>query len=86
MKKRPGIHPWIKKAKPDILPPINMIIETKEEDDRIFTNNASLYQGILRYAKEHSNDNNNNGIDGFLFTDMGHWLIETLKEFRFLYR
>lgn len=83
MKKRPGIHPWTNRTKPEILPPINMIIETKKEDDRIFTENASLYQGILRYAKKYSN--NNDGIDGFLFTDMGHWLIKTLLEFQNFY-
>src|SRR5687768_12125415 len=76
MKKRPGIRPWIKRTKPDILPPINMIIVTKEEDNRIFTDNAALYQGILRYAQH-----NSNGDQEFLFTDMGNWLLKNLPEF-----
>ena len=76
MKKRPGIRPWIRKTKPNILAPINIILETKEDDYRIFTDNASLYQGILRYARDYSNDE-----IGFLFTDMAHWLIKTLPEF-----
>ena len=46
------------------------------------SDNASLYQGILRYAKDHSS---NDGNDGFLFTDMGNWLIKTLLEFQIFY-
>ena len=76
MKKRPSILPWIKRSKSDLLPPINMIIATKEEDNRNFTDNAVLYQGILRYAQHNSNDEQE-----FLFTEMGNWLLKNLPEF-----
>jgi hypothetical protein len=94
MKKIPGIRPWIKKQKPDILPPINITFETKEISKPftgnnilnheiktravsiVFTDNALLYQGILRHAKDYSNY-----YDGFSFTEMGNWLIKTLPEF-----
>jgi hypothetical protein len=74
MKIKPGIRPWQPKyVRPSFMPPINMIIEMK--DEMIFSDNALLYQGILEYGIKYDNG------DGFLFTDMGNWLIETLPEF-----
>ena len=76
MKKRPSILPWIKRSKSDFLPPINMIIATKEKYDSNFTDNAALYQGILSYAQHNSNDEQE-----FLFTNLGNWLLKNLPEF-----
>jgi hypothetical protein len=76
MKKKPRIHPWSPEIRPPLLPPINMIFEMKN-DNKIFTDSALLYQGILKYGIEHNN--------GFLFTEVGNKLIETIPEFRNYY-
>jgi hypothetical protein len=76
MKKKPRIYLWSPKIRPPLVPPINMIFEMKD-DNKIFTDNALIYQGILKYGIEHN--------DGFLFTEVGNRLIETIPEFRNYY-
>src|SRR5829696_1644469 len=76
MKKRPRIYLWSPEIRPPLVPPINMIFEMKD-DNEIFTDNALIYQGILKYGIEHN--------DGFLFTEVGNRLIETVPEFRNYY-
>lgn len=76
MKKKPRIHPWSPEIRPPLLPPINMIFEMKD-DNNTFTDNALIYQGILKYGIEHN--------DGFLFTEVGNRLIKTIPEFRDYY-
>lgn len=76
MKKKPRTHPWSPETRPPLLPPINMIFEMKD-DNNTFTDNALIYQGILKYGIEHN--------DGFLFTEVGNRLIKTIPEFRDYY-
>lgn len=53
MKKKPRIHPWTPKIRPPLVPPINMIFEMKDDNENTtFTDNALLYQGILKYGIE----------------------------------
>jgi hypothetical protein len=73
MKIKPGIRPWLPETRPPFFPPINMIFEMKNE--KIFSDDALLYQGILKYLIKYDN------AEGNLFTDIGNWLIETLPEF-----
>ena len=76
MKKKPRIYLWSPEIRPPLVPPINMIFEMKD-DNEIFTDNALLYQEILKYGIEHN--------DGFLFTEVGKRLIEKIPEFRNYY-
>jgi hypothetical protein len=71
----PRIHPWLRKPRPPKLPPINIILEADSRD--IFTDNALLYQGILKYGLEH--------LGGFIFTHLGNWLIKNLRQYRTYY-
>ena len=50
----------------DQSPPINIILEV--DSTGTFTDDALLYQGILKYGLEHPR--------GFVFTDLGNWLIK----------
>jgi hypothetical protein len=73
--KSPRIHPWLRKPRPSICPPINAILET--HSNGIFTESALLYQGILEYGLEHP--------VAFIFTDLGNWLIKSLSQYRDYY-
>lgn len=71
----PRIHPWLLKPRPPIFPPINIILEANSNGT--FTDNALLYQGILKYDLEHPG--------GFIFTHLGNWLIKNLRQYRTYY-
>jgi hypothetical protein len=71
----PRIQPWLLKPRPPIFPPINIILEVDSKGT--FTDDALLYQGILKYGLEHSR--------GFIFTDLGNWLIKNLLQYRNYY-
>lgn len=74
MKIKPGIRPWQPKYnRTSFVPSINMILEMK--DEKLFSDIALLYQGILEYGIECADGN------GIRFTDMANWLIQTLPEF-----
>lgn len=73
MKIKPGIRPWLPETRPPLFPPINMIFEMKNKD--MFSDDALLYQGILKYCIDYDDGK------GVLFTDMGNFLIKTLPEF-----
>jgi hypothetical protein len=77
IKPRIGIYTWSPVIRPPLIPPINMIFERSDNNDRIFTNAALLYQDILKYGIEHN--------DGFGFTELGNWLINNNYEFRTYY-
>ena len=74
MKLKPGIRSWEPRYARSF-PPLNMIFEMKNE--KLFSDNALLYQGILKYGIDHAKDDGN----GFRFTDMANWLIQKLPEF-----
>jgi hypothetical protein len=62
-------------------PPIDIngaIFEAK--DDKTLTNNALLYQDILRYGRDRKYDSN-----GFRFSDLVNWLMRNNLEFINLY-
>jgi hypothetical protein len=73
MKIKPGIRPWLPETRPPILPPINIIFEMKNKE--MFSDDALLYQGILKYCIEYDNGKE------VRFTEMGNFLIKTLPEF-----
>ena len=74
MKIKPSIRPWQPKHnRTSFVPSINMILEMK--DEKLFSDIALLYQGILEYGIECADGN------GIRFTDMANWLIQTLPEF-----
>jgi hypothetical protein len=54
-----------------------MIFERTSEHGCTFTNAASLYQDILKYAIEHAK--------GFTFTELGKWLIDNNHNFKSYY-
>jgi hypothetical protein len=74
MKIKQGIRPWQPNYnRPRFMPPVNMILEMKNE--KLFSDSALLYQGMLKYGIECADGN------GIRFTDMANWLIRTLPEF-----
>jgi hypothetical protein len=63
------------KPHPPTFPPINAVVEAHSNGTP--TDSALLYQGILKYGLEHP--------EGFIFTDLGNWLIEKLSQYRNYY-
>jgi hypothetical protein len=73
--RRPDLYPWILRHHLPTFPPINVVVEA--HSNGTLTDNALLYQGILKYGLEHP--------EGFIFTDLGNWLIEKLPQYRNYY-
>jgi hypothetical protein len=63
------------KPHPPTFPPINAVVEAHSNGTP--TDSALRYQGILKYGLEHP--------EGFIFTDLGNWLIEKLSQYRNYY-
>ena len=56
----------------------NEIFGTK--DGKTLTNNALMYQDMLRYVRDRESIN-----EGFRFSDLGNWLIKNNREFSNIY-
>jgi hypothetical protein len=76
MKETPSrIYPWLRIPYLPKFPPINVVVDA--HSNGIFTDSALVYQGILKYGLEHPG--------GFIFTDLGNWLIKNLLQYHEYY-
>jgi Zn finger protein HypA/HybF involved in hydrogenase expression len=69
------------------IPSINMFFEKRTDDIRIYTNDASLYQAILRYARTNNPDfpekRKNHSFSAWELTG---WLIDNYEEYTGYYK